>query len=446
MRQILFYVSFLTMSSLIDAGFLSAELTIGRRIVRERNPKKKIKTPIKKIIRLKGTLDYWKNALTGNPLKERPRMPGYTGFLYLLRPEYYSEWLYDILKKWTCKRHGWGSLYNSFANKPAVIAPYGELPCLTSPNPFLHSAYIAEHIASLIHIHKVILGLVLRYVQRRRLAKMNERIVGEEDLHTTIRIPTRSLVAVYDFKSSSCYHFHTNTLLRTILSSLTYSSYGIARPHAPKNPYTNVEWTYYQLMSIMEQLTKNRASLHRLLPDFLLDYKRADYVIHKFAILAEEPLGIHAAVEMFKLYDDPVTQDIYVQTLDDAAQELDISIGLYTRRMVYSRKLKEDLQRRWDSILLSFWIHTNLHMLYGPFISYTEMASTFRALFHETRIHVQTMYREDTARRQRQVYLRTTTMPAHTVSSQQNQHSQEDVQESMEETSFINSFLSVLNL
>jgi hypothetical protein len=430
------------MSSLIDEGFLSAEPSIGRRIVHPRKPKKKIQTPIKKIVRLKATLDYWKNALSGKPLKERSRLPGSTGLLYLLRPEYYSEWLYNALTQLPYTRKTLHTLYKSYAEKPNVIAPYGELPSLKSPNPFLHSVYIAKHIACLVHVHKLIRGLVLRYVQRLRLAAMKKRIVGEEDLHTTLRIPARSLVVVYDFKTRSCYHFHTNTILRTILSSLTYSSYGIARPHEPKNPYTNVEWTYYQMMSIMEQITKHRASLHCVLPQFMIDYQRSDYVIHKFAILSEHALGIHAAIDMFKLKDDADTRAIYGETIYDMGMDLDITVGDYTKRMICDRRLPEDLQSRWDTLVVSIWIYTNLHTLYGPFLTYTEMSSTFRALYHETRMYVQTAYREDLARRQRRVYLTTTTMtlplPVLVNVNVEN--------ETMEETSFINSFLSMLNL
>jgi hypothetical protein len=434
-----------TMTEQIEEGFLVAQPWVGRKVVRPRKPKKKVyKYPKRKIASLKTTIEYWCAALSGKPLKERRRNPGETGLLFLLRREYYSEWLYDVLTQFPRRRHSWLSLYKSYAEKPSIVAPYGESPSLKSPNPFLHSVYIAEHICELIRIHALIRVLVLRYIQRRHLATMNKRIVGEEDLNTTVSIPKRSLVAVYDFKTRSCYHFHTNTILRTILSSLIYSSYGIARPHAPKNPYTTVDWTYYQLMSIMEQITKNRASLHCILPQFMIDYQRADYNIPKFAIMSEHTLGIQAAIELFKLKDDNDTRDIYGETIYDMGLDLDITIGVYTKRMICERRLPEDLQSRWDVLVLSLWIHMNLHTLYEPFLTYTEMTDTFRTLYHETRIYVQTSYREDLARRQRRVYLTTTTMPVPVPVPVPVNVDLEN--ETMEETSFINSFLSVLNL
>ena len=234
------------------------------------------------------------------------------------------------------------------------------------------------------------------------------------------------------------------------MSSLSYSSFGIARPHTPKNPYTNVDWTYYQLRSIVTQITTNRASVGCLLPQLLIDYHRADYCITKFAILSERDLSINAAIELFKFKDDRDTRDIYEETIHTMALDLDIIIGGYTQRMICERELSCELQARWDSLVLSIWIHSNLHTLYGDYLSFHDMAQAFRALFHETRIYVQTMYRIASAARHplvlAQAQAQAQASPAVPPTAPVADTAVATIPVDDESSAFMRSFISILNL
>jgi hypothetical protein len=217
---------------------------------------------------------------------------------------------------------------------------------------------------------------------------MDKRVVGEDDLHTTIRIPDANMVSVYDFKTQAKYVFHTNTILKMILSSLKYCAYGISSPKPPKNPYTNLEWTKPQLVSITQQIVRNMSAIHRIPPPLFLNYYNCNYNVVGFAKFCEKELGINAAVELFKLTDDPTTLDIYGETIDEILEELDIVMSSRIRNMVVERKLPVNLQKRWDAIVMSLWLHTNICILYGNYKTYDELIDDFKLLHNETRSYV----------------------------------------------------------
>jgi hypothetical protein len=228
---------------------------------------------------------------------------------------------------------------------------------------------------------------------------MDLRVVGEDDLHTTTRIPAAAMVTVYDFKTRAKYVFHTNTILKMILSSLKYCAYGISNPKPPKNPYTNLLWTKPQLMSITQQIVCNMAALHRIPPPLFLNYYNCNYNIPAFAKFCEKELGINAAVELFKMKDDSETRDIYGETIDDIVEYLEMIISSRLRSMVVERKLPTYLQERWDSVILALWIYTNIHVLYNNYDSYDTLIEDFKKIYSETREYIFQLNRA--SRRQR---------------------------------------------
>jgi hypothetical protein len=270
---------------------------------------------------------------------------------------------------------------------------------LKHPNPFYYSQTIAAHLDDLMSFNIMLRMNILKCVQRRLLAKMDVRVVGEDDLHTTTCIPQNMMVAVYDFPTRAKYVFHTNTILRMILSSLYYSAYGISNPKQPKNPYTNLVWTKYQLMSITQQIIRNMANCYRLPPALFLNYYNCNFNLSEFAKFCEKELGIRAAEELFKNKDDRETREIYGETIDDIASDLDFSLPARLSDLVVNRKLDAPLQKKWDDLVIAAWIYTNIHVLYGNFTCYDEITDTFRDIYKETRTF---MYNQLPNRRRRQ--------------------------------------------
>jgi len=332
-------------------------------------------------------VNQWIQGMSGEPLIATP---GTIPLLYCQKSDY-SPWLYTTITSVYRKRADWHNLITSMWKgpnlEPHLIEP-NVLTVLNHPNPFFYNRSIAIHLDKLMCLNNALRMCVLQYVQRRLLAKMDKRVVGEDDLHTTIRIPDANMVSVYDFKTHAKYVFHTNTILKMILASLKYSAYGISAPKAPKNPYTNLEWTKPQLISITQQIVRNMAALHRIPPPLFLNYYNCNYNIPTFAKFCEKELGINAAVELFKQKDDPTTQDVYGETIGTVIDEENIAMSARMRNMIIERKLPDVLQNRWDNIVLALWIDTNIQVLYEPYKTYTEIIDDFTKARDDTRSYL----------------------------------------------------------
>ena len=222
---------------------------------------------------------------------------------------------------------------------------------------------------------------------------MDRRVVGETDLYTTTVIPLHSMVAVYDYKTRAKYLFHTNTILKMIISSLKYSSYGIPRPSAPKNPYTNLEWTTPQLLSISQQIVRNMIGLNRLPPPLFISYFKLNFKLDIFAKVCEKELIINSANDLFSMKDDYDTREIYGETFDDMLTELDVVAGHNIRHTIIERRLPNNLQLEWDEIIIVIWIYTNATVLQAPYTTYNEVTDDFRELLARTRRHIYDSYR-----------------------------------------------------
>ena len=339
-------------------------------------------------------MNQWIESMEG----KRKTIPAGGVPLLLCQKNDYSPWLYTTITSAYRKRAEWHALISNMWKSPRLFEK--EKPCiLNHPNPFYYSQAIAIHLDKLMCLNIALRMSILRCVQRRLMAKMDTRIVGEDDLHTTTRIPAAAMVAIYDFKTRAKYVFHTNTILKTILASLKYCAYGISSPKAPKNPYTNLEWTKPQLISITQQIVRNMIGIHRIPPPLFLNYYNCNYSLHVFAKFCEKELGINAAIELFKHKDDPTTQDIYGDTIDTVIDEENITMPTRMRNMIIERKLPNTLQDRWDNVVTALWIDGNIHVLYEPYKTYTEIIDDFKKACDDTRSYLLQLTRSSRRRR-----------------------------------------------
>jgi len=361
-----------------------------KRPTKKRRPHKKPKPQLKKkksngssIVIPDYIMKQWVDLISG----KRVMRPANCIPIVCLQKEMYSSWLYNTIKSTYRKRKEWTALINDMKSG-TEITHTDVPPTLDNGNPFLYKHTIAKHIEKLIHLNTCLYMNILKYVQRRLLKKMEERVVGTDDLNTTVPIPANMLVAVYDFKTRAKYVFHTNTILKMILCSLRYSAYGIPNPKHPKNPYTNLEWTKPQLISITQQIVRNMATVHRIPPPLFLNYYNCNYNIPCFTKFCEKELVIRAAVELFSNKEDYDTREIYGETIDDTAGEIGFHMSAYIRDMIVERKLNPTLQEKWDNLVLSVWIYTNIHVVYGIYDSYDEMIDDFRLFYKESRNYI----------------------------------------------------------
>lgn len=229
---------------------------------------------------------------------------------------------------------------------------------------------------------------------RWRIYTKKRSVGAEEDLYTCRPVPPGHAVRILDIGSRSLYTFHTSTALKILMSALHYSHYGIACPIAPKNPYTNLPWSYGQLHSLVAQIGQNIWSGHHPFPATLLLFRETNYDVKKFAIVNRRDLAIRAAETFFK---EPDARETYNELMCDLYESLYAddppAEARRVRLAVVNRRIAPALQERWDGCIVAAWIYENHNFLHGGFDTYEQMLGTFLLL------HTMTL---DSLRRQTQ--------------------------------------------
>ena len=161
--------------------------------------------------------------------------------------------------------------------------------------------------------------------------------------------------------------FHTNTICRILLSGLTYSSYGIAEPKAPTNPYTNIPWSIGQLISIVGQIIHNLNRHHCAIPYYIYLFRKETYNLKTFLSVNNAVLQTDASVAFFKNAEDPYRNEIYNELIDDLYVDNHdqlTSDWRTARSLIVSRNIVYTLMEKWDTLVLSSWIWLNHKIVY----------------------------------------------------------------------------------
>ena len=99
-------------------------------------------------------------------------------------------------------------------------------------------------------------SLFRTFVQKWRIRRMNQRYTKEID-PITLSYPEQE-VFLYDMTAKKKFVFEAKSLSHIIESALLYHEGGFASPRYPRNPWTNVDFSYLQLFSIYSQLKEYR--------------------------------------------------------------------------------------------------------------------------------------------------------------------------------------------
>jgi len=235
-------------------------------------------------------------------------------------------------------------------------------------------------------VEKCAFRMIRRLIDRRPLDLC--------DLYTTLPIPTRSLVTVYDMQHRKKYAFHTHTATKLIELSLQYSSCGIAKPSAPKNPYTNVPWSFGQLMSMVQQISLHLLRNHTFPPADLQRLRRANYSILTLYTQNKRFMDIRAAEHFFQQKDEPWRDVIYEEIVHDLHDDMFLVPNM--TKVIMKRELPESILYEWDAVVLASFLETNLHI-------YTETFKTSQDIHTAVlRVHTRTIeYRRSLRKSQR---------------------------------------------
>jgi hypothetical protein len=253
-------------------------------------------------------------------------------------------------------------------------------------DPVFYRPEVAKELEQLFLKNQRMRWICRKFIARVRFRIMSKRIVGETDLYTMSAIPETHCIRVYDVKTRSVYQFHAHTMNKLILRSLQYSSYAIAAPHLPKNPYTNIKWNIAQLISITNQLLLSGSHYCRDIPYLLTLFRNSGFSIKTFFEKNVNHLQIEAAVHFFGDLDDADAKIMFLETYDDLCSYMDSHI--YPLRIRRIRKVLEDtkdkeLLQKWGKVITAFWIFYN-HKIMWAWTDIAALTCSYHHLQRET--------------------------------------------------------------
>lgn len=90
-------------------------------------------------------------------------------------------------------------------------------------------------------------------LQQWRIYRIHRKPIPSPIDPITLQHPEKPIV-LYDFSLSTRYVYHAPSLSTWIEANLTHHEGGFATPQPPRNPWTNLPFTYVQLLSLYPQL------------------------------------------------------------------------------------------------------------------------------------------------------------------------------------------------
>jgi hypothetical protein len=175
------------------------------------------------------------------------------------------------------------------------------------------SAYIRE-----MKLRTIFRGVLMRW----RIYHLNKKENDENDPITLS--PPIKLVQIYDWKYKKKYIFDANSLATLIESKLLYHEYGFAMPMYPRNPWTNLEFTYYEMISIYYQLQS-----HGELRWGLITLKQHDFNIKQWQLYHKSALTMKAIRNNINVLDNRDAQDMLEDFIFSKMDEIRMTVTPY---------------------------------------------------------------------------------------------------------------------
>lgn len=326
------------------------------------------------------------SSLSKSPLP--PTSNGCLRFFTFRRDNTEQNWFSNRVLSHDRTLTEWRALIEELRTK-APLPPKYDKPLSAEPkSEFFQSRDASYVLENLFEKELRIRWIAWKFVRRLKMRICKKHLIGaEEDLYTLQPIPKHSLVHVLDLKLKRTYCFHFKTAVHTILFGLKYSSYGIALPHMPKNPYTNVPWNAGQITSIMTQIGCLMWSAQKRIPEELSHFRSSQYNINTFLKENRRTLNISAAIEFLKNKDDEDARSICHEVVTDLYEEnydIEKPPGWRSvRALVVARRVPANLLKKWDAVVIGVWVYQNHGFSLG-FKAYDDILEIFQQLHIET--------------------------------------------------------------
>jgi hypothetical protein len=189
------------------------------------------------------------------------------------------------------------------------------------------SSYINIGTSLLIHcIHELRLRFQLRkFIALWRCNRLDTKYIRQynssEPIDPITLCEIEQPITIYDFKNNKKCIFEAKTLNRAITAKLKHQMYGFAEPQEPRNPYTNITFTYAQLVSITHQLNK-----YGQVSWILGSFKHYDFSLGRWKSMFETHINLSSMFEEIKTHDSADSIEMLMEFLYDQARRYGIQM------------------------------------------------------------------------------------------------------------------------
>lgn len=159
-------------------------------------------------------------------------------------------------------------------------------------------------------------------LQRWRIYRMDKKYIPEVDPITLS--PVEKEVVVYDLAVHKKFVFEARSLANYMEIKLGYNEGGFAAPIFPKNPWTNGNFTYYQLLSIYYQLKS-----HGELRWGLITLQKYHFDLHKWHQYHRSTLTLQSIKNSLRLLDSVDARDILEDFILLKLEDFHINVSDY---------------------------------------------------------------------------------------------------------------------
>jgi hypothetical protein len=156
-----------------------------------------------------------------------------------------------------------------------------------------------------------------RLVQMWLFKRYKERMLNDTDPCTLEPISTP--VRIFDTQARGYYQFDAKSLRRTLEFNLGFQDWMFPDPRIPKNPLTNMNFNYGQLLEIQKGI--RQAGLGSWLME---GFAAANWSVEQFKLNYSVPLKLHAIQTLYKNPQTEQMQEFLVEFIEDQWEDHEI--------------------------------------------------------------------------------------------------------------------------
>jgi len=198
-----------------------------------------------------------------------------------------------------------------------------------------------------------------RLLNRWLIKRSNKRTV-DSDLITMEPVPEDDQIRIYCIKSRSLYVFNGNSLLKMVKSALESQQGSICNPKQPKNPFTNVPFTYAQMIKVSKELLNWCAKKSIRFPAIISVYAESRYSLMNLMSLHNNFLQYHATRNY--MFNDDIHGAFFLENLEVLVDTFSPFLAKYAQyedieifRAWFEDEKDHPLIRCWRHLVCDYW-------------------------------------------------------------------------------------------